>query len=604
MYNDNFIDSSKNKNKAVWQVINKVTNKKQVKRSFSVNKLKIGDENAKETLNRVNSYFIDKFDTKLSNNVQAKVFLKQNITSSLYFHDTTEEEILTVINSLKPSKSVGVDGISVVYLKSVKQHILSPLVYLINLCFKTGTFPEHLKKTKIILIHKKGDKKQIDNYRPIAILNVLAKIFEKVIADRLMKFFNRFQVFADCQNGFIGGRSTERAIFQFLEKVYLNLNEKQKTAGLFLDLSKAFDAVSHPILINKLGMLGVRGVANALMESYLKGRLQQIYSVNEKGIEIASDWQSVKHGVPQGSVLGPLLFIAYVNDLPDCMNEHIISYADDTSVVVSGVSTGALKQKCLNSLQMMVDWFDSNQLTLNVDKTQLIQFRSSYKQSEEIAIQLKTKQVGTVDSVKFLGVIVDERLTWKNHVDYIAAKMCTLAYQLRTLRYHASEKTCLTAYKSYVQSVMRYGLIFWGNSVDLPRILILQKRCIRNIFGMKNLESCRPVFKRQKLLTVIGLYILECALFLKKNYTFFSDREPNHEYQTRKAHLLLTDHTRLTQVQKSVKNSIIQIYNHLPDTIKALPYLSFKRTLKSLLVDTTYYSLAEFYEQDCDLQPS
>lgn len=599
MYNDGLIGRAKNKNKASWRIIKNISNKTHRKKGININKINLRGENDRDTLNKINEHLIEKFGNRNGSNIQFQNTSK-TVASSLFLHPTDANEVLAVLSNLKCSRSVGTDGISIEFLKRMKHCITHPIVHLINMSFRDGCFPSHLKKTKIILIHKKGSKSDIDNYRPIAILNTLSKIFEKVIADRLIRFFNKWEIFSNIQNGFIRGRNTDRAIFQLLERVYANINGKSQTAGLFIDLSKAFDTVSHEILLQKLERLGVRGTAGELLGSYLSERPQQVFIDDKSGSAATSNWCTVKCGVPQGSILGPLLFVVYMNDLRDNVDEHIVSYADDTSVVVSGRSADDLKLKSTSALVKLKGWFDTNELTLNSDKTQLMRFRSSYGQSAGLNIRVGSGVISEVDCLRFLGVVLDERLTWTEHIDYVASKICTLAYQLKTLRYHVSEGICLTAYKAYVQSVVKYGIIFWGNSVEAPRILTLQKRCLRNVFGLKRLDSCRSIFRSKKILTVVSIYILECAVFIRRNYSLFQGQQNDHNYNTRNAHLLIPDQTHLTQIQRSVKNSIIRIYNKLPASLKDLPHHRFRCGLKSLLVQKAYYTLQEFYADASD----
>lgn len=345
----------------------------------------------------------------------------------------------------------------------------------------------------------------------------------------------------------------------------------------------------------KLEKLGIRGVAYNILRSYLTNRLQRVEAVNLSEQNLSSEWRSVHRGVPQGSVLGPLLFIIYVNDLPDIIPETVIAFADDNSAILSAKTTEDLENKILHSVNLLKNWYDQNLLTLNLEKTEIMQFHSSYEVAEEIDIRVDEMVLKDAETVKFLGLYLDPRLTWKKHIERLAPKLSSLCYQLRTLRNNISINMCLSVYQSYFQSTIKYGIIFWGNSVEVDRIQILQKKCIRNIFNLNRTDSCKLYFKNYDILTLTSLYILECGVFYKKNYTFFEQYKQTHEYQTRYRDILVPYNTNLTQVQKGVTTSVIKVYNHLPDSLKMLPVYSFKKNFKRILIKKCYYTLNEYF---------
>ena len=284
--------------------------------------------------------------------------------------------------SLKNTNSVGEDEIPVKLLKVVASEITPPLVHIINLTLDTGYFPDKLKVAEIIALYKKGDKDLISNYRPITLLSNISKIFEKIIYSRLIYFFDRFNVISTSQNGFRKNKSRTTAIYHALCKIINSQNERQPTFLMCLDLSKAFDSVDHSILLNKLEYYGVRGVSLQLIGSYLRNRVQRVVERDKNGEILKSEIIAAKRSVPQGSVLGPLLYLIYTNNLACTIDEDVIQFADDTSLIFSDPSTVNLNTNIFSTLETLENWFAANNLLLNTNKTQLIKFNYSLQNSE------------------------------------------------------------------------------------------------------------------------------------------------------------------------------------------------------------------------------
>ena len=283
---------------------------------------------------------------------------------------TTPIEILQIIKSLKDSESVGIDEIPIKIIKSVAAVIMEPLSKIINCCLVTGIFPDKLKIARVCPIYKSGDKSDLSNYRPVSVLNGFSKIFEKIIYARITDYVCKNEIINPSQFGFRSGHSTYMALLNLYDKVSEAIDNNEYCIGVFIDLSKAFDTIKHDILLKKLELYGIRGIANDLIKNYLFNRQQFVRFNNSQ-----SSLKNAYCGVPQGSILGPLLFLLYINDITYCCKYlKFILFADDTNLLYSNPDFNQLINITNSELDILSDWFRANMLSLNVAKTNYMLF--------------------------------------------------------------------------------------------------------------------------------------------------------------------------------------------------------------------------------------
>lgn len=406
---------------------------------------------------------------------------------SFFATPCTEAETIKVISSFA-SKGCHTKEVSMFIYKQVIPYIGPIITNLFNNSISEGVFPSILKVARVIPIFKSGSRNSVKNYRPISTLPVLSKIFEKLMFVRINNFFNVNNVICKHQFGFRKGYSTADALLEFLDSVYLTLDQSRYLVSVFLDLSKAFDTVNHQLLLRKLHHVGIRGVSNEWFKSYLDKRVQYVSVLGE-----ASSLADVQTGVPQGSVLGPSLFLMYINDMyrsaPDVQFVH---YADDTTVFDSGNDICILTGEINRNLQHVDRWLQCNRLSLNVTKTSYIIF-SNRAVPENVSVQIRNSPVAQVNEMKFLGVTIDSNLKFKAHVNQVCARLSRSAGMLRKVSASAPNAVLRSLYFGLVYPVLIYGITAWGkcNVTSINRLKSVHRRCLAPLSCRNGLNVCQ-----------------------------------------------------------------------------------------------------------------
>ena len=346
---------------------------------------------------------------------------------------------------MKDKKSSGLDDISTKLLKLIYPVIIKPLVLIINQSLATGVYPDNLKISKITPIFKKGKRDIMSNYRPISLLTSISKVFEKVIHRQLYRYLEKNKIICDEQFGFRPNYSTELATLYLTDYTLKEMDDNRIPMNIYLDLSKAFDTLDHNILLKKLEHCGITGTALSLFQSYLSDRKQ--YVVYDKG---KSDYADIKTGVPQGSVLGPLLFLVYINDFPTASKLFkFLMYADDTTLCCSLSNT--LHNDTINKeLHEISTWLACNKLSLNIDKTKLIIFHTKQRSITYPDLSINNNLIEKVRSFNFLGLTISDDLKWHTHIRNVSRKISRSIGVINVLKHTFPTHILNTLYSSLV----------------------------------------------------------------------------------------------------------------------------------------------------------
>lgn len=515
--------------------------------------------------------------------------------NTLSLYPTDSREVYKIIMNLKNSNSAGYDGLSHKLIRHCASHICESLADVINASLSQGVFPQELKRTIIRPILKDGASNIPSNWRPIANVSTISKIYEHVFANRLLKFLYKYNIICNEQYGFVKGRNTTDAMIDFIDKAVAALDKKFKTIGVFLDLQKAFDCLDHGKLFNRLHRIGVRGVALDWIKSYLKGRIQRVKINDTK----QSGDLVVKFGIPQGSVLGPILFILYINDITKTIsNLQITVYADDVSLLFKSRSWSDLEIDSFLQLTTLYQYLNSNNLHVNPDKTSCLQFSKNNSFETNPFILMDGYELPFRSEIKYLGLVFDNGIKWTAHVNALCSKISTQLFLLR--RFSAYRCTFLTKliYTSLIESRLRYGIILWGSTsrTNFQRVFRLQKRAIRIMAGLNKRVSCRDYFKSFNILTLPMIYIYEMLLFYKFKSTEIAGINI-HNYNTRQRGQHRQTSHRLEVASWLPQNMGPKLFNNLPDFIKnELSHKKFKFLLHKYLMERACYSISEYFD--------
>ena len=452
--------------KRTWQIMKNIINKNRVVSSppeyFDFNGKLVIDK--KKIVNGFNNFYVnigpDLCKKLPPTDINPASYLKNRNLHSMFIEPTNGPEIKKIIMSLKES-AVGWDEISAKIIKQCTDYLLVPLTHVFNMSFNCGVFPTELKLAKVIPLYKGDSKYILSNYRPVSVLPVLSKILERLMYNRLISFINEHKLLYRLQFGFRSDHSTAMALMTLVDNISSSINNGELTLGVFLDFSKAFDCLNHEILFQKLEFYGVRDVALEWFKSYLNDRKQ--YVVFNK---TESEYMNISCGVPQGSILGPLLFLLYVNDIVNVSDILLLLlYADDTNAFLSGKSVDQMIDTMNNELKKLVVWLQVNKLKLNVKKTHFMIFSSGRKKFDYCQkLFIGNDEIQVVTQTKFLGAIIDQHLTWEKHICHVKKKAAKGVGILSKAKKVLNLKALRTLYYSFVYPYLDYCIEVWGSA--------------------------------------------------------------------------------------------------------------------------------------------
>ena len=542
-YHKSYFEKYKENSRKQWQMINSLLNRNKNGKT-KINKLvnENGDtiSNSEEISENFNKYFCN-IATNLKNasgyssdtgDSPYNEFLKDPVNNSMHLDDTDASEVYSLIKNFK-NKTTRDTKISALKVANESYVFTNALAGVINKSFHQGVFPNELKIARVTPIYKEGQKSEVNNYRPISLLSCFSKIYEKLMHKRLISFLDSNDSLFEMQYGFRPGRSCEHALLSAQNTLLESLNNRQVSLLLLIDFSKAFDMVDHKILLKKLYHYGIRGQALKWFEAYLSNR-KQFVSVNDTN----SSTLDITYGVPQGSILGPLLFVIYINDIPEIASyAKFIMYADDANIIITASTIEEVYNQLLNLCNNLEKWVHFNGLSINLKKTKYMIFSRS-KVELPSSLKIQNVLISREVEARFLGVIIDESLKWSRHAKTVLSKMSRYVGIMYKIKKLLPLKARLQVYHSFIQSHINYCSLVWGFCCksNIEAIFSKQKKGMRAVVpGYINYffrdgtlpGHTKSAFNDHKILTVHNIIAFNAFLFMERTRSFPSTLPPS-----------------------------------------------------------------------------
>ena len=506
----------------MWASLKHVLPSKQTK--TAINSVKLSDghyvTNPKEIANAFNNYFVNvgkEVQNEIGHEEKSALDYLTEIDDRFEFNEVSIQKVTDLLTKLPKGKGCGPDDISAEFIHEILPNIVAPIHHIVNLSLKTGDVPHQWTISKVTPIHKKGNREEMGNYRPISLMSVLAKVIEKIVFEQTYEYVKSKNILFENQSGFRPQHSTYTAVLNLTEDVLQNIDEGLVTGMIMLDLKKAFDSIVHKILLDKLYFIGIRGTALNWFKSYLSTRTQYVYMNGAQ-----SGYASVNCGIPQGSVLGPLLFSIYINDIGNVIKKSKVSlYADDTCIYNSSKNVSDVKTILENDLKAVSKWLACNKLKLNITKCEflLVGTRNRIQKiDKDLTVSVNGELLKRVNSTKYLGIVMDEFLDWGAHIRHMKSKIAKCVYLLKRIRTYISQNDALVLYKTLIQCHLDYCDGVWSNTGKgyIEQLSLLQKRALKIVLMVNRRYPTEQLFCQLRIDSVTERLNFRTILFMHK----------------------------------------------------------------------------------------
>ena len=578
--------SNKSDSKSVWKAINQLTNKKYAKSAtdtIDVPLDEINDHfaNIAEQLMLKDSWKNNDLD------LLKEYCSSKNITSQTSIPFLSLHEVLSALTHLKHSNTKDIHGLDANIIRTSAPVIADTLTYIYNLCIDKHYIPHIFKQAKVIPIFKSGDSKNPSNYRPISILSILSKPLEKHIQKHLLHHINKYNLVHPNQSGFREKHSCHTALTQMIDKWLININNNNLTGVVFVDFTKAFDIINHSLLLNKLKLYGFSKNTVQLISSFLSDRRQSV-CINTH----MSSPKAVKFGVPQGSILGPLLFTLYINDLPLSLEATCELFADDNSIHTNHPKVTVLNNYLQQNIDKLIQWTELNHMRLNESKTKCMNITTRQKRQNmsknSFSVSVSGAKIEEVQSHKVLGIMIDNNLSWSQHLSFLCKKVSQKIFQLSKIKHFLNLHSRKLFFLAHIQSAIDYASTIWDSASAkcIKPLSRLYKRGLK-LTMLKSSALNATDYKSIDILPLSLRFEYNKAVIMHKVVTGYSPPTILNSFkinEKRHKHKIVLPLPRIDLFKSSLSYSGGLYWNNLPDFLKNINDIkNFKVQLKKYL---------------------